>query len=323
MDTIKIRKVQYKGWDNCIEMSNGSIELIVTTDVGPRIIHFGFAGMENELFQFDEEIGKSGGDKYCFYGGHRLWAAPQDAARTAELDNIPVPYTIEGNTLILNPEPNPLTRLEKTIVISMGPGDRVDIDHRITNRNVWDIELALWSLTFMAEGASSIVPVSQSNTLLAPNRILALWPWSKMGDPKMSWGNRYIIGKQYNISGKPRLLTAEDPEDPCGPYTNAVKFGLNNDHGWAAVANHGNLFLLRFDYIENERYTDQGSSYESFICDYFTEIETLSPLYRIKPGEYKDHRESWELYRDIACPDSEEDIINIIEPLVQSKGEEK
>ena len=319
MGTITIRKVEYKGWENCIEMNNGSVGLIVTTDVGPRIIHFGFIGGENELYQFEEELGKTGGEKYRHYGGHRLWTAPQDAVRSEEVENQPVPYTIEGNTITLNPKTNPLTRLEKTIIITMEPDGRVIIDHRITNRNVWDIELALWSMTFMAEGATSIVPVSQANTFLAPNRTLALWPWSKMDDPKMHFWNNYIVSRQFNISGKPIGFAPVDPDDPCGPMTNAFKFGLNNDRGWAAVANHGNLFVLRFHFIENAVYADQNSSYQSFICDYFTEVESLSPLYSIKPGEYRTHRESWELYRDVERPETEEDVVRIIEPLIKEK----
>ena len=41
---VKVEKTGYNGWQNCYRVSNGQIELIVTGDVGPRIIRFGFVG---------------------------------------------------------------------------------------------------------------------------------------------------------------------------------------------------------------------------------------------------------------------------------------
>jgi len=35
-------KYSWGGWSNCIYISNGEIDLICTTDVGPRIMRYGF-----------------------------------------------------------------------------------------------------------------------------------------------------------------------------------------------------------------------------------------------------------------------------------------
>ena len=37
---VKIEKASYQGWPNCYQVTNGEVELIVTGDVGPRIIRF-------------------------------------------------------------------------------------------------------------------------------------------------------------------------------------------------------------------------------------------------------------------------------------------
>lgn len=63
MGEARVKKAEYKGWKNCIEISNGIIDMIVTTDVGPRIIRFGFVGKENEFVEFPEHVGKTGGDE--------------------------------------------------------------------------------------------------------------------------------------------------------------------------------------------------------------------------------------------------------------------
>ena len=37
-----VEMIPYRRWKNNVRLSNGDIELVVTLDVGPRIIHCGF-----------------------------------------------------------------------------------------------------------------------------------------------------------------------------------------------------------------------------------------------------------------------------------------
>ena len=75
-------KVEYRGWKNNIKLTNGEAELIVTLDVGPRVIRYALAGGKNVFKEYDEQMGKSGESEWMIRGGHRLWAAPggHDAA---------------------------------------------------------------------------------------------------------------------------------------------------------------------------------------------------------------------------------------------------
>src|SRR5689334_6210153 len=75
---INIEKIQYRGWPNCYRISNGEVELVVTTDVGPRIMRYGFVGGPNVFKEFEEQMGKSGEPTWQPRGGHRLWIAPED-----------------------------------------------------------------------------------------------------------------------------------------------------------------------------------------------------------------------------------------------------
>src|SRR5262245_44425478 len=87
-----IEVVDYKGWKNNLKLSNGESELVITLDVGPRIIRYGFRGGPNVFKEFDEQIGKSGEKEWMIRGGHRLWHAPEEVRRTYELDNSPVKW---------------------------------------------------------------------------------------------------------------------------------------------------------------------------------------------------------------------------------------
>ena len=75
---VILRKISYGGWDNCIQITNGIVDLIVTTDIGPRIIRYGFVGQENEMCEVASTMGLTGGDEWRIYGGHRLWHSPED-----------------------------------------------------------------------------------------------------------------------------------------------------------------------------------------------------------------------------------------------------
>ena len=55
---VKVDKIEYQGWKNCYRVTNGEIELIVTGDVGPRVIRFGFVGGQNLFKEFPDELGK-------------------------------------------------------------------------------------------------------------------------------------------------------------------------------------------------------------------------------------------------------------------------
>ncbi|HEX7555254.1 MAG TPA: hypothetical protein VF338_01425, partial [Leptolinea sp.] len=84
---IKIDKIPYAGWKNCIRIDNSIIEIIATCDVGPRIISCKFTGKENLFYENPVEIGTTGSHDWVAYGGHRLWAAPELPKRTYYPDN--------------------------------------------------------------------------------------------------------------------------------------------------------------------------------------------------------------------------------------------
>ncbi len=40
---VTVEKVEYQGWKNNLRLSNGDVELIVTLDIGPRILSYRLA----------------------------------------------------------------------------------------------------------------------------------------------------------------------------------------------------------------------------------------------------------------------------------------
>ena len=57
---METERIKYNGWQNCMRLSNKEVELIVTADVGPRIIRFAFVGERNVLGEIADQAGGTG-----------------------------------------------------------------------------------------------------------------------------------------------------------------------------------------------------------------------------------------------------------------------
>ena len=92
---IDVRKeVEQEGYGKCLALNNGVVEILVTIDIGPRIIHFGLIGGNNIFYQdrehpetvhtpeFEELYAGLENRQYRLYGGHRLWLSPQNRVAT-------------------------------------------------------------------------------------------------------------------------------------------------------------------------------------------------------------------------------------------------
>jgi hypothetical protein len=283
-----MESVLYGGW-NCAHLTAGEAEILVTLDVGPRIIRYAFPEGENELFESAKDAGKKGGTEYRSYGGHRLWVGPEHAEKTLQPENEPVEYTLEGDTHVFRSQPDKFG-LQKEIRIKTA-GEAVKLEHRIYNRAEEPNEFAPWALTVMAAGGECLFPQAphqpHSENFL-PVRPLVLWSYTDMSDPRWTWGRHVIRLRQ-------------DPDR--GPQ----KVGMLIPEGYAAYANHGNLFLKRFEYIQGATYTDMGCNFETFTREDMLEVESLGPFQSVVPGSYASHRETWYLLRDAIPPQGDEE----------------
>ena len=278
-----MEKVAYGGWKNCIKLTNGKIELIATTDVGPRIIRFGFVGGQNLLKEYPAQMGKTGGNEWRIYGGHRFWHAPESVPRTYWPDNKPVKYSWDKNTLKLRQPLEIENRIAKEIEVTIDPKkNRVKVLHRLINRTPWKIEAAPWSLTVMAQNGRAIFPQEEYRPhpdYLLPARPLVLWHYTDMKDPRWIWGTKYIQLKQ-----NPKAKTKQ-------------KVGLMNSLGWAAYYLKGELFIKRYDFDPKAKYPDFGCNTETFTDPDMIEIETLGPLTKLSPNGDVEHVEEWYLFK--------------------------
>lgn len=299
-----VKRTAYRGWPNCFRLSNGLIDLVVTTDVGPRIIRFGFVGEENEFKEYQQTAGMTGGDEWRIYGGHRLWHAPESKPRTYCPDNSPVRLDQHGDLVRLVQPTETTTGIQKEIDIRLSPGEaHVEVTHRLHNTNLWAVELAPWALSVMAPGGTAVIPLpprrSHQESLL-PTSTIALWAYTDMSNPRCHWGEKYVL-----LDQDPHL---EAPQ----------KAGVMVTDGWAAYARGGHLFVKTFSYVEDALYPDLGCSVEAFTNADMLELETLGPLVHLRPGAAAEHVEHWHLFRDVPTPKNDADVDKDVLPAVKT-----
>jgi hypothetical protein len=301
---VKVEKIEYKGWRNSYRMTNGEVELVVTGDVGPRIIRFGFVGGQNLLKEYAELLGKTGEEKFQLRGGHRVWKAPEDPVATWAPDNVPVQVEIIRNGLIAREPVEPLTGLQKEIKVEMAPsGTRVILTHRITNKTLFPLEFAPWALTMMAPGGVAITGFPPRGTHpqnLEATNPLVMWAYTDLSDKRLGFTKKYLTLRQ-------------DPSNPV-----PQKIGHFNPRTWAAYFLNGQLFLKQYRPDVSRTYPDFGCSFETFTNAEFLEIETLGPMTKIPPGQSVTHVENWSLQDNVKISNfSDSELDRVILPLLQ------
>lgn len=301
-----MKKISFLGWENCVELTSGDLRIVVTTEIGPRIIGAFFGDCRRNLFFADPALaGKNGGEKWVNYGGHRLWHSPEAPVRTYMPDNSPVqavPLKEENAVSFITQGPDS-AGITKTLSIFPQDGGTFRIEHTLENNGSWPIELAPWAITVMAPGGTAVLPQNPEREGLLPAKFIAVWPYTDMNDPRIVWGSRFILVKQ-------------DSSKDAKP----MKIGSACRQGWIAYVNNNIAFAKSFVHDATEQYPDNNCSAEIYTCSAMLEAETLGPLALLNPGEKTVHNEIWSACRVNGPVESEDDAAAI--PLFTKIGKQ-
>jgi len=311
---VTVEKVEFGGWKNNLRLSNGDTELVITLDVGPRIISYRLANGKNVFKEFKEQLGKTGGDEWVPYGGHRLWVGPEDLTRTYAPDNGPVDFKQIGTRLVrVTPAADKEYGVQREMDVELAEtGSEATVVHRIKNIGEKATTLAPWGLTMVAPGGVELIPLppkkphpgppknAKSPKDYAPNQRISIWPFTDLQDGRWHIGSKYITLRQDANKGP-------------------TKIGLAHREGWVGYLNNGTLFVKRIEYQEGKRYPDGGVNFETFTNEDMLEVESLGPIVLLEPGKSIEHVERWELIGDVEDFKNEADIDKNISPKVRKK----
>jgi len=305
---MEIETIAYNGWKNCYHLSDGDVEVVITGDVGPRIIHYGFVDGDNMLKQLPDDSGQAGGRDFRLYGGHRLWHAPENKPRTYQPDNDPVDHFELDGIHYFVPRPEEATDIQKQLSLHFKNHTLV-VDHTLTNTGLWPVELSPWAITMVKPGGVSIMPLpphASHETQLLPTHSVTLWSYTSLNDRRLYFGDKYIL-----------VVQSEE-------ITTPLKIGLHVipeymwSVGWLAYVNDGNMFVKSFRPGDGyETYPDLGSQVEIYTDGTVLELETMGRLKTLRPDESITHREYWSLHRHVPMPKTDAEIGQDILPLIR------
>ena len=228
----------FADWERNLKLSNGFVEVIITLEVGPRIISYRPVQGRSVFKLVREEAGKSKENVWKIRGGHRLWSAPEDfgkedslrrarqsGSRTLDRDE----FTVRVSNLIEKP-----TRIRREMVVRLEQkSPRITVEHRITNQGDIPLELAPWALSVMAPGGYAILPQPPQGKHpqdYLPNRSIIAWPFTDLSDERFRVARETIC-----------LYQTQRP-----PF----KIGLRHSEGWAAYVVDDHLFMKKVPFIE-------------------------------------------------------------------------
>lgn len=290
MQDVRVTSEPFAGLDDCLVLTNGVVELVATTRVGPRVVSFSLVDGDNIFFADEDTLADYDETEWNVFGGHRLWHAPEDHERTYVPDNNPVEYeeTAAGVHLVQPVEDE--TGIRKEISIELAPDDpEVIVTHSLTNEGVWPVSLSPWGVTVLAGGGRCVVPFEFGDASPQPNRAITLWPDASLADDRLSVLDEYV------------LMDQDADGDP-------TKFGVSATSGWAAYVLDGTAFCKSFELDDHAVYPDRGTPVELYTDGNIFELESLGELTELEPGETATYSETWHLFDGVDLPETADDI---------------
>lgn len=275
-------------------LENDHLYLDYLTAAGPRVVGLALKDSgKNLLAELPGVTLPSPYGPYSLRGGHRLWHAPETAARTYIPDDDPPMVEATPAAVRLQQPTEAYTGITKIMEIRLDrERPKVEMNHILRNDGREPIELAPWAITQMVLGGTAVLP-QQVGPLdeegLQPNRHLVLWPYSRWEDPRLRLGNDMIC-----------IVTE--------PISHPLKIGIFNRQGWLGYFVEDVFFRKRFVPQVDRPHVDFQTNCQVYTNHQFLELELLGPLQTLEPGEEVSHLETWELFPAGGAADSLESI---------------
>ncbi len=283
---VTTKQMTYKGWDDCTLLTNKTVELIFVPQIG-RVMRYGYVGGTNLLWENPALAGKTTDLKaanadWQNYGGDKLWPAPQ-----AEWGWPPDPMmdsgthtvkTLSGSRLQTTGQKSAKhnLRFRREITLdAMGTG--VTFANSVFNTGDKEAEWSVWEVTQVDAPDATLLPLYKGGKF--PNGYYTF----KDGDP--AEGRLKVAGNEIRIERDAKRSS---------------KIGSDSPLGWLASEKGGVRFEVSHKTDSKAVYPDNGCHLEIYTNPDplgYVEMELLSPLVKIAPGERYSHTTRWKLSR--------------------------
>ena len=322
-----VQKCDFRGW-TAYRLENGLINLVAVPDIGGRIMAYDLGpysflfvdpNLAGKLYSSEENMGDGSLAAWKNYGGDKTWPAPQGWDTEEQWHGPPDAVLDTGRYFLketscdgaralvrMASPPDERTGLQITRQFTLFQGSsRVNVDLSFRNNKDKPIRWSIWDVVQLR--AERLSP--SGNWVHDPECFVTtpLNPHSRFAN-----GFNVMFGQEAN----PQWQT--DPANKLfkAQYLNEIgKVGIDSSAGWIAFSqgSEGYVFAERFGFEPEGEYPDDGVTVECWTVGagqvanlnyensgiYLMEIEILSPLRDIAPGETASFSIEWGVCR---CP---------------------
>lgn len=303
------RKITYRGWENSIEMVNDSVRVVVSPKIG-RIIHYSFKDEENLLWINPVWEGKLLTDVYddptrpdvewANFGGDKVW--PMEQSRWPRVNGRAWPpdpwFDGSPHDTELLPDGvrliSPVSRfcgariIREMTLEKSSPSVRIrqtlEKVHPSQHPEMEPLPMTIWSVTQIPK----------------PDEILlSLNPRSLLVDQVIIFDDSPVTRSNFVREKGVGIFKPSDHDHQ--------KIGTDGDR-WIAAILGKFLFVQLFKREEDATFPDGGLSIEAYTApspDSYAELELLSPLQYLKPGETLQWEIRWKLQRIVRSDDKD------------------
>ncbi|MCI0537514.1 MAG: DUF4380 domain-containing protein [Verrucomicrobiales bacterium] len=257
---MRIARVRWKDWDalRCVARE---CEMIVGVSAGPRILSLRHGAGPNLLYHdtTDFRVGD-----WRLHGGHRFTVAPEGEGTYAP-DNAPCAVETRRKVIRVAAPPGENGTRRVLVISAATDGSGFDLRHVLENNGVGSWRGALWGITCVPHAGTVVAPRTHPR--------LRFWP----GAEREHW---HLAPRHIAVT----------------PNGARAKAGWHSAAGWLASLQRAATFVIHCpDAPPAHECVDEGCNLEVFTCADYVELETLSGLVTLAPGEHATHLQRWRL----------------------------
>lgn len=277
---IQIENTVFDGLE-AVRVRTEALELVVTTQVGPRIAFFARAGGENLLY-WDKDGVQRGAWK--LYGGHRVWITRplgDESEDTYLPDNDPCSVTRYADGVDVCAPASPVSRIARGMEIRVEGERCVRVRNYLRNEGSMIYSGGCWSPTCVKADKEIEIPLGCGEE--------TTWDIVYMAIPRIFAGNvTQLDDDSVQMRGSSLFVT---PKGRC------VKRCVRAPQGVVQLHADGYIFRKTAAFSPYLSYPMNGCNVAAFVGagNFMAEMETFGGEEAIRPGQTIDNVERWEI----------------------------
>lgn len=276
---MDIREIKWNNL-NALQLTLNKVVMVVVTSFGPRIAFFGRAGDRNLLFWDDEDRGRK---DWKLRGGHRVWLMTQGADEsemTYRSDNNPCEFDVEDSIVTVWSALDTINMTRRGLRIQGKEGSQFEVASLVKNEGDMLLSCGIWALTctLPSSGTRYTFPLGDDSGW-DTFKTIHFRKWGpcdgSFGDSQFAVGEKTLVITPVSLQGKQMFYIPRGIGAMVDPELD-ITFAK----------------YVKYDYTANY---PEGCNCAVYIGpdNYMVEFETMGPYSTVKPGEIKEHIETW------------------------------